>query len=199
VVPPKIKIAIVMPPSFRIIITPANYDSLFIVLIVIIKASSSRPWSKSRTRQVIGVKVLMDRAFLSRQITNQELESSLSSLGSDLGILNFVSNQRFPGYQIILRNSYVPVTLLPISLSTSVPGEATFTSTPPSSQTITRPWPKASSSNFLLLSDSTGKFSRSTASLLSPGRSGGAFKRDQERKIPFWTIRRSKCDLPVLC
>jgi len=115
------------------------------------------------------------------------------------GVRNFVSSQRFPGYQIILRNSYVPIILLPMSPSIRTLGAATLISTPPSSQTITRPGPNAFSSKSLLLRDSTGKFSRSIASLLSPGCSGGSFRKDQERRIPFWMIRKSKCGLPVLC
>jgi hypothetical protein len=107
-------------------------------------------------------------------------------------VRNFVSNQRLPGYQRIRRNSYLPETLLPVKVKTNSLGDRASISTSPSSQAATRPNPKASSSKFLLSIDSAEKLSLSIASLLSPPRQGGSFKRDQERKIPFWMSLRSK-------
>ena len=116
-----------------------------------------------------------------------------------LDSLNFVINQRFPGYQRMRRNSYFPSTFLPAKTKIRSLGDTTSNSTSPSSQGQTRPMPKASSSKFLLSIESAEKLSLSIASLLSPPLHGGSFKRDQERKIPFWMILKSKWVRPVLC
>lgn len=137
----------------------------------------------------------MERGTLSSQITI--INRGWTRINTDqirgcLDCFNFVINQRLPGYQRMRRNSYFPSSFLPAKARSRSLGDTNSDSTSPSSQALTRPSPKASSSKFLLSIESTEKLSLSIASLLSPSLQGGSFKRDQERKTPFRTILKSK-------
>lgn len=102
-----------------------------------------------------------------------------------------LSIHRFPGYQRIRRNLYVPDIFDPANRSLSSAAASGPISTCPSSQATTGPRPKASSSKTGLETASTGKLSLSIASRFSPARRGGSFSRDQERSLRSRTTLRS--------
>jgi hypothetical protein len=134
-----------------------------------------------------------------RRGMNQFASFLPQSTGGRLGSCNLVSIQRFPGYHLIRRNSYLPENLLPLKTATNCLVDNISISISPISQALTLPDPKASSSKFRQLIESAVKLSLSIANRFSPKRRGGSRRRDQERIFPFRIILMSKCTRPVLC